>query len=150
MIAGNFDSHLRKILHFSSFPCVRIGSYVVAMFAYKKYGHAGYVDDPLPNVAYLAIGMPACIVWLYYSTTTESDIFLCEFYLCELCESSSGRINIVAPYYVSNACNINRINFSRGPIHIIFSHTEKCTFTVYYGHFQKIFFCLVCGPLVTH
>ena len=25
--------------------------------------------------------------------------------------------------------NKNRVNFSRGPIRIIFSHAEKCTFT---------------------
>ena len=34
------------------------------MFAHKKnYGCVGYVDDPLPNIIYIA---PACIVWLYY------------------------------------------------------------------------------------
>ena len=39
------------------------------MFAHKKnYGRAGYVDDPLPNIVYMAIWMPACIVWLYYAT----------------------------------------------------------------------------------
>ena len=33
------------------------------MFAHKKnYGRAGYVDDPLPNIVYMAIRMPACIV----------------------------------------------------------------------------------------
>ena len=32
----------------------------------KNYRCAGYVDDPLPNIVYLAIWMPACIVWLYY------------------------------------------------------------------------------------
>ena len=38
------------------------------MFAHKKnYGRAGYVDDPLPNIVYIAIWMPACIVWLYAS-----------------------------------------------------------------------------------
>ena len=30
----------------------------------KDYGCAGYVDDPLPNIAYIAPCMPACIVWL--------------------------------------------------------------------------------------
>ena len=30
----------------------------------KKYGHAGYVDDPLLNSVYMAIWMPTCIVWL--------------------------------------------------------------------------------------
>ena len=38
-----------------------------AMFAHKKiYGYAGYVDDPLTNIVYIAIWMPACIAWLYY------------------------------------------------------------------------------------
>ena len=34
----------------------------------KYYGCAGYVDDPLPNNLYIAIWMPACIVWLYYAS----------------------------------------------------------------------------------
>ena len=28
----------------------------------KNYGRAGYVDDPIPNIMYMAILMPACIV----------------------------------------------------------------------------------------
>ena len=43
-------------------------SHAFAMFAHKKfYGCAGYVDDPLPNIVYMATRMPACIVWLYYT-----------------------------------------------------------------------------------
>ena len=39
------------------------------MFAHKKnYGRAGYVDDPLPNIVYIAIWMPACMHALYGST----------------------------------------------------------------------------------
>ena len=41
------------------------------MFAHKKnHGRVGYVDDPLPNIAYMAILMPACIVWLYYASSS--------------------------------------------------------------------------------
>ena len=40
------------------------------MFAHKKYGRAGYVDDPLPNIVYKAIWMPTCIVWLYYASSS--------------------------------------------------------------------------------
>ena len=52
------------------------------MFAHKKnYGRAGYVDDPLPNIVYMAIWMPACIVWLYYASSSTvwwfSDHFFC-------------------------------------------------------------------------
>ena len=61
----NFDSHLRiKYTTLWSSPYVCIGSHAFAMFAHKKnYGRAGYVDDPLPNIVYMAIWMPACIVW---------------------------------------------------------------------------------------
>ena len=68
-MAGNFDSHLRiKVMPF-------------AMFAHKKITGAGYVDDPLPNTVYMAIWMPACIVWLYYASGLTvrwfSDHFFC-------------------------------------------------------------------------
>ena len=35
------------------------------MFAHNT-GAWGYVDNPLPNIVYIALWMPACIVWLYY------------------------------------------------------------------------------------
>ena len=39
---------------------------------------------------------PVCKFHLYYTTLSpQSDIFLCEFYLYELCESSTGRINFI-------------------------------------------------------
>ena len=52
------------------------------MFAHKKnYGRAGYVDDPLPNIVYMAIRMPACIVWLYYASSSTVWWFLDHFFL---------------------------------------------------------------------
>ena len=51
------------------------------MFAHKKnYGRAGYVDDPLPNIVYMAIRMPACIVWLYYASSSTVWWFLDHFF----------------------------------------------------------------------
>ena len=47
----------------------------------KITGAGGYVDDPLPNIVYMAIWMPACIVWLYYAPSSTvwwfSDLFFC-------------------------------------------------------------------------
>ena len=36
------------------------------MIAHKNYGCVAYIDDPLPNIVYIAVWMPACIVWFYY------------------------------------------------------------------------------------
>jgi hypothetical protein len=62
----NFDSHLRiKVmglpicLYRKPFSCN----------VKKKYGCAAYLDDPLPNIVYIAIWMPACIVWFYYASS---------------------------------------------------------------------------------
>ena len=47
---------------------VCIGSHAFAMFAHKKSsGCTGYVDDPLPNIAYMGIWMP--IVRLYFASS---------------------------------------------------------------------------------
>ena len=55
------------------------------MFAHKKnYGRAGYVDDPLPNIVYMAIWMPACIVWLYYASSSTLVVFG-PFFFCLVC-----------------------------------------------------------------
>ena len=47
----------------------------------KIYGRAGYVDDPLPNIVHIAVRVPACIVWLYYASSSTvwwfSDHFFC-------------------------------------------------------------------------
>ena len=52
------------------------------MFAHKKnYGRAGYVDDPLPNIVYMAILMPACIVWLFYASSSTVWLFSDHFFL---------------------------------------------------------------------
>ena len=56
------------------------------MFAHKKnYGRARYVDDPLPNIVYMAIRMPACIVWLYYASSSTVWWFLDHFFSCLVC-----------------------------------------------------------------
>ena len=56
------------------------------MFAHKKnYGRAGYVDDPLPNIVYMAIRMPACIVWLYYASSSTVWWFSDHFFFCLVC-----------------------------------------------------------------
>ena len=52
----------------------------------KNYGRAGYVDDPLPNIVYMAIWVPAYIVWLCYASSSTvwwfPDNF---FYFCLVC-----------------------------------------------------------------
>ena len=68
-----------KLRHFEVLPYVCIVRHAFAMFAHKKnHGHAGYVDDPLPNIIYcmyvcmyvcMGIWMPASIVWLYYASS---------------------------------------------------------------------------------
>ena len=51
------------------------------MFARKKnYGRAGYVDDPLPNIVYIAICMPACIVGFYYASGSIVWLFSDHFF----------------------------------------------------------------------
>ena len=65
----SIDTLELKLRPFEVSPYVCIGSHTLAMFAHKKnYGRAGYVDDPLPNIVYIAIWMPACIIWLYYAS----------------------------------------------------------------------------------
>ena len=62
---------------------IGIGSHAVAMFAHKKnYGRAGYVDDPLPNIACMAIWMPA---WLYYASSSTMWWFSDHFFLLSVC-----------------------------------------------------------------
>ena len=52
-----------KLRHFEVSPYVCIGSHAFAMLAHKNnYGFAEYVDDPLPNIVYMGIWMPTCIV----------------------------------------------------------------------------------------
>ena len=68
---------------------VCIGSHSLAMFAKKNfrstrdkfYGRAGCVDDPSPNIVYKAILMPACIVWLYYVSSSTVWWFSDHFFL---------------------------------------------------------------------
>ena len=56
------------------------------MFARKKnYGRAGYVDDPLPNIVYMAILMPACIVWLFHAFSSTVWWFSDHFFLLSVC-----------------------------------------------------------------
>ena len=51
------------------------------MFAHKKNcGRAGYVDDPLPNIVYMAILVPACIVWLFHASSSTAWCFLDHFF----------------------------------------------------------------------
>ena len=71
-----------KLRHFEVSPYVCTGSHAFAMFAHKKnYGRAGYVDDPVPNIAYMGIWMPTCIVWLYYASSSiiwfSDHLFFC-------------------------------------------------------------------------
>ena len=51
----------------------------------KNYGCAGYVDDSLPNIVYIAIWMPACIVWLYYASSSTVWWFSDHFFFCLVC-----------------------------------------------------------------
>ena len=46
-------------------PCIVCATSLKVYWpAHKEfYGYAGYVDDPLPNIVYIALWMPA---WLYY------------------------------------------------------------------------------------
>ena len=45
-----------KLWPFEVFPYVCKGSHAFAMFAHKKnYRHAGYVNDPLPNIVYMVV-----------------------------------------------------------------------------------------------
>ena len=59
-----FDHALElKLRPFEVSQYVCIGSHAFATFSHEKnYGRAGYVDDPIPNIMYMAILMPACIV----------------------------------------------------------------------------------------
>ena len=61
---------------------IGIGSHAVAMFAHKKnYGRAGYVDDPVPNIVYMAIWMPGLHIACYGSTTHPDPAQLCDGYV---------------------------------------------------------------------
>ena len=55
----------------------------------KNYGHAGYVDDPLPNIVYMymAILMPTCIVWLDLLCIQLDYIMVVsgQFFFCLVC-----------------------------------------------------------------
>ena len=59
------------------------------MFAHKKnYGRAAYVDDPLPNIVYMAILMHACIVWLFHACMHPAQLcggFRTIFFFCLVC-----------------------------------------------------------------
>ena len=71
-----------KLRPFEVSPYVCIGSHAFAMFAHKKnYRRTGYVDDPLLNIVYVAIWMPACIVWLYYASSSIVCWFSDHFFL---------------------------------------------------------------------
>ena len=75
-----------KLQPFEVSPYVCIGSHAFAMFAHKKnYGRAGYVDDPLPNIVYMAIWILACIVGLYYASSSTVWWFLDNFFSCLVC-----------------------------------------------------------------
>ena len=51
-------------------PCrVHVCMHLQCLPIKENYGRAGYVDDPLPNIVYMAIWMPACVVWLYYASS---------------------------------------------------------------------------------
>ena len=51
-------------------------SHAFAMFAHKNfYGCAGYVDDPLPNIVYIALWW--CLLALYGSTMSILWLSLC-------------------------------------------------------------------------
>ena len=59
------------------------------------YNCVGYVDDPLSNIAYIALWMPACIVWVYYELSCIAwlscaihqyyMVFLDNFFFCLVC-----------------------------------------------------------------
>ena len=69
------------------------------MFAHKKnYGRAGYVDDPLPNIVYMAIRMLACIVWLYYASSSTMWWFLDHFFL----------LSVWSPCYTLSSYTLSR------------------------------------------
>ena len=42
----------------------------------------GYVDDPLPNIVYIAFWIPACVGWLYYASTSTIWWFPDFFFFC--------------------------------------------------------------------
>ena len=50
----------------------------------KFYGRAGYVDDPLPNIVHTAVWVPACIIWLYYASSSTVWSFRTIFF-CLVC-----------------------------------------------------------------
>ena len=59
---------------------VCIGSHAFAMLPIKKLQvcrvqGAGYIDDPLPNIVYIAIWMPACIQLNY--VVVSGQFFSC-------------------------------------------------------------------------
>ncbi len=46
----------------------------------NNYGCAAYFDDPLPNIVYIAVWMPACIVWFYYAPSSTVWLFPDHFF----------------------------------------------------------------------
>ena len=65
--------------------CIR--SHSLAMFAKKflrarekNFTGAAYVDDPLPKIVHIAVWVPACIVWLYYASSSTVWCFSDHFF----------------------------------------------------------------------
>ena len=61
-------------LKLQGFKCFQ-GSHAIAMFTHKDYGCMGYVDNPLPNIVYMAILMATCIVWLNCMVVSGQSFF---------------------------------------------------------------------------
>ena len=77
-----------KLKHFKVLSYVCIGNHVFAMFAHEKnYRRVGYVDDFLLNIVYIALRMPACIVWLYYASSLIMWRILDNPFFCLVCGS---------------------------------------------------------------
>ena len=60
----NFDSCLKIRYDTLKFSMFVLEVMLLQCLPKKKIMGAGCIDDPLPNIVYMAILMPACIVWL--------------------------------------------------------------------------------------
>ena len=78
-----------SVQHFKVFPYICIGSHAFAVFAHKNYGHAGYIDDLLPN---MGIWMLACIVLLCIHVWWFSDHFFSLLSVWSPCYTLSRKI----------------------------------------------------------
>ena len=124
------------------------------MFAHKKnYGRAGYVDDPLPNIVYISLRMPACIVWLYYASSSTVWWFSDHFFFCLVCgplEKNKKKIIFIAtdkknsmPCHPTPQC-LHSYHLPGPPMH-------ECYYSTYKEyHRRKESILLHYGPVLKH